>query len=205
MSAKNVSPSGADPADRPTLTFRSAALFEKWVAKQPAGSRGLWLQIAKKGSGVPSVTHPAALDVALCHGWIDGVRHPLDDVHYLQLFTPRTANSRWSARNRDRALELIEEGRMRQGGLDAIEAAKADGRWDAAYASPSQVTVPEDLQRELDKRKNAKARKFFDTLKGQNRYSILYRIEEAKRPETRARRIAEFVAMLNEGRTIYPR
>jgi len=159
----------------------------------------VWLRIAKKASGIPTVTHAEALEDALCYGWIDGQRAPHDETFFLQRFTPRRPRSKWSQINREKAIELIELGRMKAAGLAQIEAAKKDGRWEAAYAPQSSLTVPEDFQRALDA--NPAAKEFFATLRGVRRYSFIYRIEDAKRPETRARRIQEFVAMLAESRT----
>ncbi|MFC7245955.1 YdeI family protein [Catellatospora aurea] len=188
--------------ETPTLTFADAAAFEQWLAAEPAGSAGVWLKLAKKGSGVPSVDYPQALDVALCHGWIDGPKAGVDDVYWLQKFTPRRARSRWSKINRDKAAALIASGRMRPAGLAEIERAQADGRWDAAYDSMRTAEVPDDLAQALAA--NPAAQDFFATVDRQNRYAILYRVQDAKRPETRARRIAQYVEMLAEGRKIYP-
>ena len=159
-------------------------------------SEGLWLKIAKKGSGIESVNYDQAVEVALCYGWIDGQVRKFNEDHYLQRFTPRRPRSKWSKVNRKKAMELIERGEMRAAGLREVERAKADGRWDAAYDSPRTATVPEDLLKELEK--NEQARKLFYELDGRNRYAILYQIQDAKRPETRARRIAKYVAMLAE-------
>jgi len=162
----------------------------------------MWLKFAKKGSGIETVTYDQAVEVALCYGWIDGQVRKLDEDYYLQRFTPRRARSKWSKINRQKATELIERGEMRPAGLREVERAKADGRWDAAYDAPSTAQVPDDLLRELGK--NERARKFFETLDGRNRYAILYQIQDAKRPETRARRIAKYVAMLAEQEKPYP-
>jgi uncharacterized protein YdeI (YjbR/CyaY-like superfamily) len=159
-------------------------------------SEGLWLKIAKKGSGIESVNYDQAVEVALCYGWIDGQVRKFNEDHYLQRFTPRRPRSKWSKVNRKKAMELIERGEMRAAGLREVERAKADGRWDAAYDSPRTATVPEDLLKELEKIEQA--RKFFYELDSRNRYAILYQIQDAKRPETRARRIAKYVAMLAE-------
>jgi uncharacterized protein YdeI (YjbR/CyaY-like superfamily) len=187
--------------DLPVLPFASAEAWEAWLAEHQ-DDPGVWIKIAKKASGIATVTHAEALDVALCHGWIDGQRRSLDETWFLQRFTPRRARSKWSQVNCAKIADLTAAGRMRERGLAEVERAKADGRWDAAYEAPSKATVPPDLQRALDA--NPAAREFFATLKGQNRYSILYRIQDAKRPETRARRIETFVAMLAERKTIYP-
>jgi len=188
-------------ADLPTLVFPSRDAWEGWLADQHALSRGLWLKIAKKGSGIPSVSYADALDVALCYGWIDGQKAPFDGTYWLQRFTPRRPRSKWSRVNCDKATELMQQGKMRPAGLREVERAKADGRWDAAYESQSAATIPEDLQRALDC--NPVARAFFATLRGANRYAILYRIQDAKRPETRQRRIEQYVAMLSEGKTLH--
>jgi uncharacterized protein YdeI (YjbR/CyaY-like superfamily) len=183
------------------LAFESDAHWEAWLQEHHATSDGVWVKIAKKGSGIPTVAYPEVLDTALCFGWIDGQRKALDDSYFLQRFTPRRARSRWSQINRDKVAALTKAGRMRPAGLAEVERAKADGRWDAAYAGGRTMEVPDDLQRELDARPGAAA--FFATLNSQNRYSILYRLHDAKRPETRARRLAKFVAMLEAGETIY--
>jgi uncharacterized protein YdeI (YjbR/CyaY-like superfamily) len=190
-------------AELPTLPFATRAAFEAWLAEHHATHAGLWLQIARKGSGLASITYAEAVEAALCYGWIDGQKGRSTDAdHWLQRFGPRTPRSRWSQVNREKATALIDAGAMRPAGLREVERAKADGRWDAAYAPPSRAAVPEDLQRALDA--DDDARRFFATLDGTNRYAILHRIEEAKRPETRARRIAKFVAMLAVGEKLYP-
>jgi uncharacterized protein YdeI (YjbR/CyaY-like superfamily) len=162
----------------------------------------VWLKIARKASGVASVSYAEALEVALCYGWIDGQKDKHDDDHWLQRFGPRQPRSKWSKVNRGKATALIEAGAMKPAGLREVERAKADGRWDAAYDSPSTATVPDDLQRALDE--EPRAREFFATLDSANRYAILYRIQDAKKPETRARRIAKFVAMLSEHEKLHP-
>lgn len=183
----------------PIHDFADRRAWESWLREHHASSPGVWLRIAKKASGIRTVTHAEALEEALCYGWIDGQRAPLDGTFFLQRFTPRRARSKWSQINRQKVTELIEQGKMKPAGLAEIEAAKADGRWEAAYPPQSSLTLPEDFQRALDE--NPKAKEFFATLRGVRRYSFIYRIEDAKRPETRARRIKEFVAMLAEGRT----
>jgi uncharacterized protein YdeI (YjbR/CyaY-like superfamily) len=188
--------------DLPVLGFPDPQAWESWLADQHERSPGIWLKIPKKGSGCPGVSYAEALEVALCFGWIDGQKGGLDDDYWLQRFTPRKPGSRWSKTNTGKAGELIEAGRMRPAGLREVEAARADGRWDAAYAGQRSVTVPPDLERELAA--NAAAADFFATLSGANRYAILYRIGDAKRPETRARRIAKYVAMLAAHETIHP-
>jgi uncharacterized protein YdeI (YjbR/CyaY-like superfamily) len=186
----------------PIISFVSRDVWQAWLAEHHTTSIGLWLKIARKGSGIVTVSYAEALDVGLCYGWIDGQKGRFDDDHWLQRFTPRKARSRWSKINRARATELIEQGEMKPAGLKAVEQARADGRWDAAYEGQGTATVPDDLRRELEK--NEKALAFFATLDGTNRYAILYRIQDAKKPETRARRIEKYVAMLNEQKKIYP-
>jgi uncharacterized protein YdeI (YjbR/CyaY-like superfamily) len=188
--------------EEPTVVCAGPEEWRAWLEEHHAGEQGAWLKIAKKGSGIASVSHAEALDVAICFGWIDAVRHAHDDDWFLQRFTPRRARSKWSQVNRDKAEGLIAAGEMRPAGLAEIERAKADGRWDAAYAPQSRATVPDDLQAELDAKPAAAAT--FATLSSQNRYAILYRLRDAKRPETRARRLEKFVAMLERGETLHP-
>jgi uncharacterized protein YdeI (YjbR/CyaY-like superfamily) len=183
----------------PILQFEDQAAWGKWLDEHHAESPGVWLKIAKKASGIATVNHPEALEEALCYGWIDGQRLPHDDTYFLQRFTPRRPRSKWSQINRDKVTSLIEQNRMKPAGLAQIEAAKQDGRWDAAYAPQSSQAIPEDFQRALEQ--NPKALEFFKTLRGTRRYSFLYRIQDAKRPETRARRIEQFVTMLANGQT----
>jgi uncharacterized protein YdeI (YjbR/CyaY-like superfamily) len=188
--------------DLPVIAFKSQEAFELWLGSQAGDGRGLWLKIAKKSSGIVSISRDEAVDAALCHGWIDGQLDRFDDRHWLIRFTPRQPASVWSEKNRARAVELVAQGRMRPAGLNEIERAKKDGRWDKAYAGQSTAQVPDDLARALSKSKTAKA--FFETLDSRNRYAILYRVHNAKKAETRSARIAKFVAMLSEGETIYP-
>lgn len=183
------------------LAFPALADWERWLETEAEQSAGVWLKIAKKGADSPTVTYAEALGAALCFGWIDGQRAAHDASHWLQRFTPRNPRSRWSQLNVERAQELIEQGRMRPAGLRQVEAARSDGRWEAAYESQSRATVPPDFGRELDR--SPKARALFETLNGANRYAFIYRINSAKRPETRAARIARFVEMLEQGRTFY--
>jgi uncharacterized protein YdeI (YjbR/CyaY-like superfamily) len=192
------------PADRdpPVVWFASRAAWSAWLSENHGETAGVWLRLERKGAEPASLTHAEALEVAIAHGWIDGTRKRLDERHWLQRFTPRRARSKWSKVNRAKAVELIERGEMTAAGLAEVERAKADGRWDAAYAGQRTATVPDDLERELDA--NPAARELFLALDSRNRYAILYRIDDAKKPETRARRIAKFVAMLSEGKTIYP-
>ena len=186
----------ATDTDLPILPFSTAQAWDEWLAEHHGRSSGLWLKIAKKGSGIDSVSFAEALEVALCYGWIDGLRKRFDAQYFIQRFTPRRPRSKWSKINRAKATELIERGLMKPAGQRQVDAARADGRWDAAYDSPSNVTVPEELQAALDA--NPAAREFFATLDRTNGTAILYRIHDAKRPETRARRIEKYVAMLSQ-------
>jgi uncharacterized protein YdeI (YjbR/CyaY-like superfamily) len=191
--------------DPPVVSFADQAAWRTWLAAHHADApEGVWLKIARKskGAAVESVDYPEALEVALCFGWIDGQKKGFDETHWLQRFTPRRSRSIWSKVNRAKAEALVEAGEMQPGGLAEIERAKADGRWDAAYDSPRTSTVPDDLAAALAA--NAVARDFFATLDSTNRYAILHRLQTAKKPETRARRLAQFVEMLTEHRTIYP-
>jgi uncharacterized protein YdeI (YjbR/CyaY-like superfamily) len=185
----------------PIIAFASPTKWEEWLQEHHGSSKGLWLKIAKKGSGETTVTYAEALDVALCHGWIDGQKGALDEAFFLQRFTPRGPRSKWSKINRDKVDALVAAKRMRPAGLAEVEAAKADGRWEAAYEGQRTITVPGDLQKELDA--NPKAAAFFATLSSVNRYAILYRIQDAKKPETRAARIAKFLGMLERGETVH--
>ena len=188
--------------DLPVISFASRGVWEEWLAEEHATSSGLWLKLAKVGAGIDSVSYAEAVEVALCYGWIDGQAASFDETYWLQRFTPRRRRSKWSRINRDRASGLIERGKMKPAGLAEVERAKSDGRWDAAYESQGTATMPDDLHRALEE--NDTARAFFATLDSRNRYAILYRIQDAKKPETRARRIAKYVAMLNEHTKPYP-
>jgi uncharacterized protein YdeI (YjbR/CyaY-like superfamily) len=188
--------------DIPIQLFEKPKDWAAWLEKSHAASSGIWLRLAKKNSGIESITYAEALDVALCYGWIDGQKKSYDDTTWLQKFTPRGKKSIWSKINREKAESLIKSNQMKPAGLKAIESAKQDGRWDAAYDSQSKATVPEDFQAALEK--NAKAKAFFATLKGANRYAILFRIQTAKKAETRTRRIAQFIEMLEKHENIHP-
>jgi len=188
-------------AGLPIIAFNDLADLERWLEAQPADSRGLWIKLAKSGSGIATVTKAEAIDAGLCHGWIDGQLDKYDDAFWLVRFTPRKARSKWSQVNRARAEELLAAGRVHPRGLAQIEAARADGRWEAAYAPASEAQVPADFQAALDRAPKAAA--FFATLTGANRYAVLYRIEAVKRPETRARKIADFVAMLERHEVLH--
>lgn len=187
--------------DLPVVPFTNKKKWLDWLAKQHDKSTGVWLKLAKKDSGISSVTYDEALNVALCYGWIDGQKKGFDDKYWLQKFTPRGPKSIWSKINTEKAERLIASGEMKPAGLKAIELAKQDGRWDAAYASQKNIAVPDDFQAALDKNKKAKA--FFATLNSVNRYAILFRIQTAKRAETHAKRIQQFVEMLERNEKIH--
>jgi len=187
--------------DLPIRLFKTPAAWEKWLEANHAKSAGVWMQIAKKAGGLSSATYQEALDVALCYGWIDGQKRPFDERTWLQRFTPRGPRSIWSKINTGKADALIKSGRMRAAGLAAIESAKASGRWESAYQPWSNPDVPPELQAALDARPNAKA--FFETLRGANRYGVIFRVQTAKKPETRARRIADFIARFEKGETLF--
>jgi uncharacterized protein YdeI (YjbR/CyaY-like superfamily) len=192
----------ATDAEKPTLSFTRQSSWATWLGKHHSTSAGVWLRIAKKTSGRKSITHDEALEVALCYGWIDGQAKSDGDAHWVQKFTPRGKRSLWSKRNREKALALIAAGAMRPAGLAEVDRAKGDGRWNAAYDSPSRIGVPDDLQAALTA--NTRAQRFFATLNGQNRYAVLFRIHTARKAETRQKRIQQFVAMLARGEKIYP-
>ena len=184
------------------VAFANAEAWEAWLAEHHADTDGIWVKFAKKASGIPTVVYKDAVHEALRYGWIDGHTKRVDDDWYIQRFTPRRARSRWSKINRAKAEALIASGAMQPAGLAEVERAKADGRWDAAYDAPSTATVPEDLRAALDGEPKASA--FFETIDANNRYAILHRLQDARKPETRARRIEKFVAMLSRGETIHP-
>jgi len=188
--------------DLPIMMFEDPAAWTAWLAANYASSSGVWLRHAKKASNIPSVTYHEALDVALCYGWIDGQKKSYDETTWLQKWTPRGKKSIWSKINREKANALIVQGQMQPAGLGEVERAKADGRWDAAYDSARTSTVPDDFGAALDVSPSAKA--FFATLNSANRYAILFRIQTAKKAETRARRIAEFIGMLERQEKLYP-
>lgn len=187
--------------DLPVHPFPSQADLLGWLAEHGATSQGIRVKFAKKHTGIPTVSKAEAIDAALCHGWIDGQLQPLDADFWLVRFTPRRPRSVWSEKNRERALELIAEGRMTPAGLAEVERARVDGRWDRAYPRQSTATVPADLQAALDADPEAAA--FFATVSAANRFAVLYRVNDAKRPDTRACRIAQLVAMLARGETIH--
>lgn len=186
----------------PVIHFASAKVWELWLHENHSDSSGIWLKIAKKGLGADALTYHDALEVALCYGWIDGQKKGLDARWWLQKFTPRRAGSIWSKINRGKAKRLIAEGRMKPSGYHAIEDAKQNGRWNSAYESQSTIATPKDLRLEL--RRNAGAAAFFKNLDSANRYAILFRIKNAKRTETRKKRIAQYVQMLEAGKKLHP-
>lgn len=186
----------------PTLPFATQQDWEAWLDTHHADTAGVWLKLAKAGAGVPSITYAQALEMALCYGWIDGQKASFDEQYWLQKFTPRRSKSVWSQVNCAKATELIAAGRMREAGLRQVEVARADGRWDAAYAGQRTIEIPPDFQAELDAHPAAQA--FFATLNSANRYAFLWRIHTAKKPETRAARIRQFIEMLERGEKLHP-
>ena len=190
------------PAKEPILAFKNSQELQTYMSCQPRTAKGFWLKLSKAGAPEATITKDEAIETALCCGWIDGQLAKLDDWYFLVRMTPRRPGSRWSAKNRATADRLAELGRLLPAGLAEIDAAKADGRWDAAYASQGRAEPPQDLLAAL--RSNKAALHFFENLDRANRYSIIYRVGEAKRPETRAKRIAKFVEMLARGETIHP-
>lgn len=191
-----------EKAGLPIRSFASGAKFYQWLARHGAKAEGLWVKLAKKDTGIASLSHRDAVEAALCHGWIDGLANSIDADWWMVRFTPRRAKSKWSLINRRAALRLTEEGRMRPAGQAQIDAAQADGRWDAAYASPRDVSVPPAFQAALNK--EPAAARFFAQIDGANRYAILYRLHEAKTEKTRALRTEKFVDMLKRGELIHP-
>ncbi len=191
-----------NPNDLPVLVLADSSSWSDWLEQNHATSAGVWLSFAKKGSGSVSLNYAQALEIALCYGWIDGQKKAYDALAWLQRFTPRRAKSIWSKINREKALQLIEQGQMKPAGFAAIEVAKKNGQWEAAYDPQSKASVPEDLQAELDHSPTARA--FFATLNSTNRYAILFRVQTAKKPETRLKLIRQLVKMLEKGQKIYP-
>jgi uncharacterized protein YdeI (YjbR/CyaY-like superfamily) len=186
----------------PTLTFTNQAEWESWLELHGGVTSGAWLRLAKRTANRPTVSYAEALESALCHGWIDGQKQAESEHYWLQRFTPRGARSIWSKINKAKAEALISAGRMRPAGMIEVDRAKKDGRWEGAYSPASKSTIPDDLQKALDANKKAKA--FFATLNSQNRYAILFRIQNVKKAETRARKIAQFVEMLANGEKLHP-
>jgi uncharacterized protein YdeI (YjbR/CyaY-like superfamily) len=186
----------------PIISFAAQQDWEAWLREHHTASTGMWLKIAKKDTGIPSLSYAEAVESALCYGWIDGQKAWCDEQYWLQKFTPRGPKSLWSQVNCDKATALLASGRMQPAGRRQVELAKADGRWEAAYASQSKISVPDDFQRELDN--NQQAQEFFMTLNSVNRYAILFRIHTAKKSETRSARITKFIEMLSNHQKLYP-
>jgi uncharacterized protein YdeI (YjbR/CyaY-like superfamily) len=197
-----VPKAGAKSPDAPPRLFRNQDTWESWLEKNHARSTGLWLRLAKKDSGLQSISYAVALEVALCYGWIDGQKKPENDRTWLQRFVPRSRKSIWSRINREKVENLIKAGRMKAAGLKAIEEARSNSRWDAAYDSPSRSAVPDEFQAALTV--NPRANEFFQSLDRANRYAILFRIQTVKKAEIRARKIREFIAMLARHEKIHP-
>ena len=189
--------------ERQIMTFTNPAQFDSWLEANGAHSAGVWLRIAKKGSGLESVSYAQALDCALCHGWIDGQKDKLDDKSWLQYFCKRKKTSLWSAINKQHIDRLAQAGLMRKAGLEAVEEAKVSGQWDRAYQAISSREIPAELETAL--RQNPKAREFFEALDSQNRFAFVFRVQTAKKPETNAKRVAEFMRMLENGEMFYPK
>jgi uncharacterized protein YdeI (YjbR/CyaY-like superfamily) len=200
MPADDHRPPPTLATDLPLIEFADVTAWAAWLEQHHADSRGIWMTFAKKGAPRATVTQAQALETALCFGWIDGQVGRLDEHFYRQRYTPRRARSKWSQINRASALALIERGLMRPAGLAEVDRAQADGRWEAAYEPQARATVPDDFALALEQR--PEAAEFFATLTGVRRYAFLYRIADAKRPETRARRIRGYVALLAERRTL---
>ncbi len=186
----------------PVLRFADQAAWLAWLDAHHAASPGIWLDIPKKSSGLDGLTYLEALEAALCYGWIDGQKKSLSEASWLQKFTPRGPRSIWSKANRDKALALVAEGKMQPAGMAAVERARQDGAWEAAYDSQSTSAVPDDLQTALDQ--NPEAQAFFAGLDSRNRYAILFRLQTARKPETRSKRLREFILMLERNEKLYP-
>lgn len=187
--------------DIPIKLFKDSASWEAWLEKNHETSSAVWVRFAKKNSGLQSINYSEALDVALCYGWIDSLVNKYDDKSYIQKFTPRRSRSLWSKLNREHIARLIKEGRMKQAGIQEVERAKKDGRWDSAYNSPSTFVMPKDFLQELAKDKKAEA--FFKTLNKANTYAIAWRLQTAKKPETRERRMRKLLEMMERGEKLY--
>jgi uncharacterized protein YdeI (YjbR/CyaY-like superfamily) len=197
-----MKPARMSSPEAPILSFKTSKEWLGWLAGNHPKSSGVWLKIAKKGSAGKSVSYDEALEGALCYGWIDGQKKGYDEASWLQKFTPRGPRSIWSRINREKAQALMDNGRMKPAGLETVERAKANGRWEAAYDGQRNMHMPEDLLKELDG--HPKAREFFKGLNSANRYAILHRLQTAKKQETRTRRIEQFVAMLERQEKLYP-
>ncbi len=185
----------------PIVSMKRGQDWAAWLKKNHAASPGIWMRFYKKDAGAVSITHAEALDEALCYGWIDGQLQKYDEQSWLQKFTPRRAKSIWSKKNAERALQLIKLGRMKPAGLNEIEKAKADGRWERAYDSPAKMTFPDDFLKELSKDK--KALNFFESLNKANKYAIAWRLQTAKKPETKEKRMRQILEMLSQGKKFH--
>jgi uncharacterized protein YdeI (YjbR/CyaY-like superfamily) len=201
MKPKTTKPARSSATSPLVRAFRDANAWESWLAKNQTATDGLWMRIAKKASGTKSITYAEAVEIALCYGWIDGQKKPESETTWLQRFVPRRPRSIWSKVNREKVLALIASGEMKPAGLEEIERARKDGRWEAAYDSPSTAAVPADFERELDRHPKAKA--FYKTLNRANTYAILWRLQTAKKAETRAKRMRSFIEMLEKGETLH--
>jgi uncharacterized protein YdeI (YjbR/CyaY-like superfamily) len=193
--------SSATGTDALVRAFKDARAWDSWLEKNQTATDGLWMRIAKKASGINSITYSEAVEIALCYGWIDGQKKPEDETTWLQRFVPRRARSIWSKINREKALGLIASGKMKPAGLKEVERARNDGRWDAAYDSPKNAPVHPDFQKALDENPRAKA--FFNTVNAANRYAIIWRLHTAKKAETRERLARTFIEMLEKGQTLH--
>jgi uncharacterized protein YdeI (YjbR/CyaY-like superfamily) len=200
-SKPTLSKAGGNNTENEVRLFKNQAAWSGWLDKNHARSSGIWLRLAKKNSGLQSVSYAEAIDSALCYGWIDGQKRPESEQAWLQRFCPRSAKSIWSKINREKALALIKNGRMMAAGQQAIAEAKSNGRWESAYDSPSRAAVPDDFQAAL--KSSPRANSFFETLDRANRYAVLFRIQTARKPEARARNIQKFIAMLERGEKIH--
>jgi uncharacterized protein YdeI (YjbR/CyaY-like superfamily) len=201
MTGKGTKSSATAVGNVPIRTFKDAKAWESWLAKNQTAADGIWIRLAKKTSGTKSITYPEAVEVALCYGWIDAQKRGESEAAWLQRFMPRAKKSIWSKINREKALALVAGGRMKPAGLDEVERAKQDGRWEAAYDSARTATVPADFEQEL--KKSPRAREFFETLNAANRYAIIWRLQTAKKADTRAKRMRSFIEMLEKGETIH--
>ena len=201
MAVKRTNGATLPGGDVPIRAFKDSRTWESWLAKNQSSENGVWMRLAKKGSGTKSISYPEALEIALCYGWIDAQKRGESETAWLQRFMPRAKKSIWSRINREKALALIASGRMASAGLDEVERAKQDGRWEAAYEPASTAKVPADFEGELNK--SPRAKEFFRTLNAANRYAILWRLQTAKKADTRAKRMRTFIEMLEKGETIH--
>lgn len=187
--------------DYAILPFKTQEAFEKWLSQNHDQVDGIWARLYKKASGIKTITYAEALDEALCYGWIDGQTQRHDEKSYLQKFTPRRARSKWSQINKEHVIRLTRLGKMKPSGLSEVEKAKKDGRWDSAYASPKNMVMPEDFLKELSK--DTKAAEFFETLSKTNKFAIAFNLQDAKKPETRERRMKKYIGMMKKGEKLY--